>query len=239
MHKLFVTQESIKDTLITVTGEDFDHLRVLRIREGERMEISNGTDRCFSAVAEKINRDSISFRIVSEHAFENEPSIDITVCCALLKGSANEDVIKQSVELGATRIMLFSSTNCIAKEREKADKYIRTARQASMQSGRDRIPEIIYGAGFDDMIGELKRADFSVFFHEKATEPFYDAILKNKNPRSAAFAVGPEGGFTDAEVRVAEDNGIRIVSLGKRILRAVTVPLCALSVITSVFDPLR
>ncbi len=239
MHKLFVPQEIIMDGFVNVTGEDFDHLRVLRIRTGEKLEISNGQDRCFDAVVEKTDRNSVTFRILSEHPFRNEPRIDITVCFALLKGGANEDVIKQSVELGATRIVLFSSTNCIAKEREKTEKYEKVARQASMQSGRDRIPTVVSGLTFEEMIKELKSADFPVFFHEKATLPFYDAIIKNKNPRSTAFAVGPEGGFTDDEVRCAEENGIPVVSLGKRILRAVTVPLCALSVISTVYDPLR
>ena len=239
MHKLFVSGDDIKDGIVTVTGEDFDHLRVLRIREGEKMEISNGVDRCYDAVADKISRDSVSFRIMSEHPFRNEPDIDVTVCFALLKGGANDDVIKQSVELGATRIVLFSSTNCIAKEREKNEKYIKIARQASMQSGRDRIPDIVCGASFDDMIRELKSADLGAFFHEKATLPFYDEIIKKENPRNAAFAVGPEGGFTDDEVRCAAENGIPVVSLGKRILRAATVPLCALSVLTSVYDRQR
>ena len=105
-----------------------------------------------------------------------------------------------------------------------------------MQSGRDRIPEVVGGISFNEMIEGLRAADVSAFFHEKAELPFYDVVLSKKDPRSAAFAVGPEGGFTDKEADIAIENGIPVVSLGKRILRAVTAPLCALSVLSCVYD---
>ena len=152
------------------------------------------------------------------------------------KMMAIEDVIKQAVELGANKIVFFSSSNCIAEKREKGEKYAKTARQAAMQAGRDRIPEVVSGVTFAEMIDGLAAADISAFFHEKADLPLYDVILTKKDPRSAAFAVGPEGGFSDKEAEIAIQKGIPVVSLGKRILRAVTAPLCALSVLTSVYD---
>ena len=108
-----------------------------------------------------------------------------------------------------------------------------------MQSGRDAVPKVLTGFSFDEMLEELKKAEISLFFHEKATEHFYDVLDKNSLPRSAAFAVGPEGGFTDIEAESAEKNGIKVVSMGKRILRAVTAPLCALSVIAALYDRQR
>ena len=108
-----------------------------------------------------------------------------------------------------------------------------------MQSGRDIIPEIVTGVSFEKMIDLLKASELPLFFHEKAETPFFDVIEKNDLPRSAAFAVGPEGGFTDIEAEIAEKNGINVVSMGKRILRAVTAPICAISVLTSVYDRQR
>jgi 16S rRNA (uracil1498-N3)-methyltransferase len=239
MHKLFVPPESIDGSLITVTGADVEHLHALRIREGERLSISDGKKTVYEAALSQMHKDSAVFDILDEKSFENEPDIDITVCIALLKGGACEDVIRQSVELGASHIVVFTSANCIAKEREKDGKYLKTARQAAMQSGRDVVPDILTGVSFEKMLNILKKTDLPLFFHEKAQTPFFDVIEKNSLPRSAAFAVGPEGGFTDSEVKSAENCGIPAVSMGKRILRAVTAPLCALSVLTAVYDRQR
>ena len=236
MHKLFVPEESIKGTIITVTGDDVEHLHALRIKNGEKINVSDGKKNAYEAVLTEMRKSSAIFEIQSVRHFENEARISVTACIALLKGGNCEDVIRQSTELGAAKIVLFSSSNCIAKDREKDGKYAKIARQAAMQSGRDIIPEILTGVSFDEMIDLLKSADLSLFFHEKSEIPFFDVIEKNNLPRSAAFAVGPEGGFTDIEAETAEKNGINVVSMGKRILRAVTAPVCAISVLTSVYD---
>jgi 16S rRNA (uracil1498-N3)-methyltransferase len=236
MHKLFVSPEDIHDNTVTVTGNDVEHLHALRVKEGDDIKISDGVALNYDAVVKEVRKNSVSFELIKSYEFENEPKIDITVYCALLKGGSNEDVIKQAVELGANKIVFFSSSNCIAEKREKGEKYAKTARQAAMQAGRDRIPEVVSGVTFAEMIDGLAAADISAFFHEKADLPLYDVILTKKDPRSAAFAVGPEGGFSDKEAEIAIQKGIPVVSLGKRILRAVTAPLCALSVLTSVYD---
>ena len=236
MHKLFVSPEDIRDNTVTVTGNDVEHLHALRVKEGDDIKISDGVALNYDAVVKEVRKNSVSFELIKSYEFENEPKIDITVYCALLKGGSNEDVIKQAVELGANKIVFFSSSNCIAEKREKGEKYAKTARQAAMQAGRDRIPEVASGVTFAEMIDGLAAADISAFFHEKAEIPFYDVVSSKKDPRSAAFAVGPEGGFSDKEAEIAIQKGIPVVSLGKRILRAVTAPLCALSVLTSVYD---
>ena len=236
MHKLFVSPSDIDGNYITVTGDDVEHLHAIRIKEGETIFASDGVHTVYCAVLSQMRKNSAIFEITEEKPFENEPEIDITVCCALLKGGANEDVIKQSVELGASKIVLFSSENCVAKEREKDGKYYKTARQAAMQCGRDRIPQIVTGINFAQTLSLLENSDLPLLFHEKARKPFFDVVRENKNPRSAAFAVGPEGGFTENEVALAANRGIPAVSMGKRILRAVTAPLCALSVLISVYD---
>ena len=236
MHKLFVSPEDIFENTVTVSGADVEHLHALRVREGDKMAISDGVGICYDATVAEVRKNSVSFSLTDGHPFENEPKIDITVYCALLKGGSNEDVIKQAVELGANKIVFFSSSNCIAEKREKSEKYAKTSRQAAMQSGRDRIPEVVGGVSFNEMIEGLRAADVSAFFHEKAEIQFYDVVSAKKDPRSAAFAVGPEGGFTDKEADIAIENGIPVVSLGKRILRAVTAPLCALSVLSCVYD---
>ena len=240
MHKLFISPSDVDGKFISVKGEDVEHLHALRVREGDLLRVSDGVSRVYEAKAAQIRKDAVLLDIVSEKPFENEPCLSLTVCIASLKGDGCEDVIRQAVELGASRIVIFSSENCVADKRGKTDRYAKIARQAAMQSGRDIIPSVNGIVSFDEMIEILSEAEFSAFFHESASDPLYPYISAHeKSPRSAAFCVGPEGGFSEKEVAFARNAGIPVLSLGKRILRAVTAPVYAASVIMSVFDEPR
>jgi len=236
MHRLFVSENCIDGEIITVSGEDVEHLHAVRVREGDTISVSDGVSRSFLAKAEQIRKNSVILKIISESGFEHEPSVFLTVCIAVLKGDGCEEVIRHSVELGASRIIFFSSENCVADKRGKTDRFIKIARQAAMQSGRDIIPTVDGILTYNEMIKVLSEAEIGIFFHETATEPLYDYIKDKKIPRTVAFCVGPEGGFSDKEVEIARSNNIPIISLGKRIMRAVTAPLYASSVIMSLFD---
>lgn len=105
-----------------------------------------------------------------------------------------------------------------------------------MQCGRDVVPEVRGVLSFDEMLDSLVSKDLSLFLHEKATASAYTLLKNTENVLTVGFAVGPEGGFTEQEAAKAESYGIKSVSVGKRILRAETVPICFLSVCGAIFE---
>ena len=89
---------------------------------------------------------------------------------------------------------------------------------------------------FKEMLSELSSKDVSMFLHEKASYSAYELLKNSKSVNTVGFAVGPEGGFTEYEVEEAVALNIPAISLGKRILRAETAPLCVLSICGALFD---
>ena len=240
MHKLFF-DISENASEITVTGEDFSHLTVLRIKKGDTITVSDGISVCYTAKAESFSKKGAVFSLYDPRPFETESKVKITAYCALLKSGKSDSVIQKAVELGASEIVLFQSKNCVAeasseKGERKLERWNKISRQAAMQSGRDIIPSVRGVISFKEMISELKDKDISMFLHEKAEFSAYELLKKNPDASTVGFAVGPEGGFTDLEVDEAVSNGIPAISLGKRILRAETAPLCILSICGALFE---
>lgn len=240
MHKLFFdVPEGVSE--ITVTGEDFAHLTVLRLRAGETVTVSDGVGTCYTAKAESFSKKGAVFSLSDPRPFDTESKVKTTAYCALLKSGKGDGVIQKAVELGAHEIVFFQSKNCVAeasseKGERKLERWNKISRQAAMQSGRDIVPQVRGVISFEEMLEELSQKDASMFLHEKALYSAYDFLIKSRKVSTVGFAVGPEGGFTDEEVNTAKEMGIPPISLGKRILRAETAPLCILSVCGALFD---
>ncbi|MDF2684921.1 MAG: methyltransferase, RsmE family [Clostridia bacterium] len=239
MNKIFFSpsEDLNKGDKIKITGEDFRHLQVLRIRAGEEIKISDNKNYCYSGTVSDFQKDSISILINEKNIFGYEPNIQVILFQSLLKGEKNEIVIQKAVELGASEIIFFHSENCVARlndERQdnKIERFNKVAKMAAMQSGRDIIPTVKGILSFKEVISILKIQDLSMVFHEKSDSSL-SLFLSDKinGCHSVAFAVGPEGGFSEEEILTFRGADIPALSLGKRILRAETAPLCALSVI--------
>lgn len=239
MNRIFFSpsEELNENDKIKITGEDFRHLQVLRVRTGEEIKISDNKNYCYSGIISDFGKDNISILINQKNSFTDEPNIKITLFQALLKGEKNEIVIQKAVELGAAEIIFFHSENCVAKlsdERQdnKIERFNKIARMAAMQSGRDIIPSVKGIMSFKEILPVLKNNDISMVFHEKSQNSLSVFLTEKINGcKSVAFSVGPEGGFSEEEIKAFNNNNIPALSLGKRILRAETAPLCALSVI--------
>lgn len=220
-----------------ITGEDTAHLFALRPKAGDTMKICDGKGLCCLATVDRITRNSVCFSYLSELMPENEPEIKVTVCAALLKSGKNDTVIQKSVELGASEIIFFESENCVAEEKgDKNERRQKISRQEAMQSGRELIPPV-RSISFSEALVYAEKFDLRAFFHEKATVPFSQHLKKTVGQfKNAIVFIGPEGGFTEKEVEAAKEHELTPFLLGKRILRAETVPLCALSIVMSQCD---
>ncbi len=240
MHKLFFdVPENCEE--ITVSGEDYTHITVLRMKVGDTVTVSDGISKCYTATATSFSKKGAVFSLSDPRPFEVESKVKFTAYCALLKSGKGDGVIQKAVELGASEIVFFQSKNCVAeasseKGDRKLERWNKISRQAAMQSGRDIVPAVRGVISFKEMLSELSTKDVSMFLHEKAEYSAYELLKKSSDVSSVGFAVGPEGGFTDLEVEDALSHNIPSISLGKRILRAETAPLCILSICGALFE---
>lgn len=239
MNKLFFTpSEDLQiGNKIKITGEDFRHLQVLRVQAGDEIKISDGQSCCYSGNVSDFGRDYISVSLNKKIPFSSEPEIKITLLQSLLKGEKNDIIIQKAVELGAFEIIFFHSKNCVVKltddrQNGRIERFNKIAKMAAMQSGRDIIPIVKGILNYDEIFPILNKQELAMVFHEKSQSPL-SLFLKDRliGCHTVAFSIGPEGGFSEEEISMFKNADIPALSLGKRILRAETAPLCALSVI--------
>jgi len=155
---------------------------------------------------------------------------------AFPKADKLEHVIQKATELGAEEIVAFPSSRCVSKPddkslKKKLDRWQRISSSAAEQSGRGKIPEVIVLGSYDEALKRAKDSDKAILFYENERATTLRMSLESGSYQSISLITGPESGLTDDEVNKAKVAGLDICTLGKRILRCETAPLCALSAV--------
>lgn len=171
--------------------------------------------------------------VLQEDPVDRELPMAATVCVALIRREWFELVLQKLTELGVSRIVPFESSRCVVHARQERsakqkERWLAIVREAAEQCKRDRIPEVTDVVSLKDLASY--RSEINAAAYEKAGSEgsLLSEILTGG---SCTVAIGPEGGFSEAEVAQLADMGFQAVSLGRRILRAETASLYAMSVI--------
>lgn len=235
MTRFFIEQDITGDT-ITLTGENARHAKVLRLKAGEQVCVSNGQGREWICSVEGCQDNAVLLRVLEACASGSEPRVSVSVYMAFPKADKLEHVIQKATELGAAEIVAFPSARCVSRQDEKSlkkklERWQKIAASAAEQSGRGRIPQVTTAASFSEALERAAQADRALLFYEHEQAVTLSMAL-NKGPyTSVSLMTGPEGGLETAEVEKARQAGLTVCTLGKRILRCETAPLCALSAV--------
>ena len=226
----FFSDTEISSDTFLLTGDNAKHARVLRLRPGEAVTVVTPRgEQCECEVAE-----GGQLRVISRKPCENEPDVFVTLYQALPKGDKMDYIVQKCVELGVSRIVPMISARCVSRPdekslRKKRERWQKIALQAAMQSRRGIIPEVADCVSFSTAAELTKQNDQTIFFYELGGESV-KKILTEK-PKTIGIFIGSEGGFEQAEAEAVIANGGKAATLGKRILRAETAPLTAMSII--------
>ena len=227
--------DEIRRGTAELTGQDAEHLvRVLRVEPGQIFEISDNRD-VYLAQVESARKSSVSFRVLEKLPAVPEP-VHITLLAALIKVDRFEWLIEKATELGAAVIQPIDSTRAerglAEASRKRSARWERIAREASEQSRRAHLPDILPVTGF--MAALQAKADVRLMLDEDrdAAMPILQVLPSERAPEQRlALLLGPEGGWTDDERQKAVGAGWRPCSLGGTVLRAETAALSAISVV--------
>lgn len=236
MTRFFVTAEMMQPNFITLSGENAAHANVLRLKNGEQVLICDGQgNECVCTISD-ISKDQVCLVVQSRQKSVSEASVDVTVYVAFPKADKLEHVIQKATELGANRIVAYPSARCVSKPDEKSlkkklDRWQKIAASAAEQSGRGCIPQVIALSSFASAVVQALQAEKSILFYENEESTTLAMSLNSGNYKSISLMTGPEGGYDAKEVNKAKDMGMDICTLGSRILRCETAPLCALSAV--------
>lgn len=247
MPRFFVSKDRIDENerRISIVGDDAFHIaRSLRMAVGETITVCDGEGMEYTAVLCHIRDAETVCEIVESMPSASEPPYKITVYQALVKGERFDTVIQKSVEFGATALVPFESSRCIVRlkgEREdaKSRRRRRIAAEAAKQSGRGIIPSVAEPVGFSEMLRLASQSELALFCYEKEDACLLGALLslrKGNPPSSISIIVGPEGGFSESEVRSARESAIVPVGLGGRILRTESAAAFVLASVATFFE---
>lgn len=234
MTRFFVESQQLLEDSIVLTGENAQHAKVLRLKAGEEVLLCDGEGKeCLCRVTDERN---LKFEILERRESTTEAAVQVSIYMALPKADKLEHVIQKATELGAYEIVTFPSARCVSKPDEKSlakklERWQKIAQSAAEQSGRGRIPQVIVLPSYKAAIERAARADLGLLFYENEHALTLQASLNAKPYSTVSLLTGPEGGLEEAEVAQARDAGMQICTLGRRILRCETAPLCALSAV--------
>ena len=225
---------------VILTDDDVFHLtRVMRARVGDNIEVvSDGM--VYIAIIDSIR--PLEINIVNKVKENNELKNDIILIASLLKGEKMDFVLQKATELGVSEIVLLQTERTIVKIKmdDKDVKFVRfnkILKEAAEQSKRSKVPSLYRLIDIHGL--RTIEADVRMIAYEEmagSTDSFNKVLQSVKPKQKIAILIGPEGGFSESEVEIATGYGYKKVSLGKRILRAETASLYALSVISNYLE---
>ena len=234
MVRFFVSAEDLEQDTVTLTGENAQHAKVLRLKPGETVLLCDGDGH--ERVCEVVSTEGWLLRMRNRQSSSSEAAVKVSVYMAFPKADKLEHVIQKATELGAYEIVAFPSARCVSRPDEKSLKkklelWQKIAASAAEQSGRGRIPQVITLGSYAEALKRAAQSDKAILFYENERATTLRMALEAGAYRTVSFLTGPEGGLEEKEVKQAQDAGLQVCTLGKRILRCETAPLCALSAV--------
>lgn len=249
MYQFFVESTQVQGDEIVITGSDVNHIgNVLRMKAGEKIRVSDSTGRSYFCRISEITPDMVRAGIEREDELGTELSNRIVLFQGLPKADKMELIIQKAVELGASEIIPVAMKNCVVKldDKKAAAKISRwqsIAESAAKQSKRTLIPTVQMPVSWKEALNLAKELDITLVPYEnergmQATREIVGGIGANE---SIGIMIGPEGGFSDAEIAMvdeahADSGSFYRISLGRRILRTETAGLATLAMLVYQLD---
>ena len=236
MTRFFVTPEQLQSNFIALTDENAAHAKVLRLKCGEEVLVCDGMgNECICTVSD-VSDGQIGLVVKDRQLSKSEPRVRASVYMAFPKADKLEHVIQKATELGAFEIIAFPSARCVSRPDEKSlnkklERWQKIAASAAEQSGRGMIPGVYTVASYRAALERAVQADKAILFYENEHATTLRMALESGDYTTISFLTGPEGGLEEKEVEMAKEMGLQICTLGSRILRCETAPLCALSAV--------
>lgn len=236
MARFFVSPEEMAGDEIILTGENAQHGKVLRLKAGEEVLACDGLGMECRCSVESVTAAEIRLTVLERRTSRTEAAVKVSVYMAFPKADKLEHVIQKATELGAYEIVAFPSARCISKPddkslKKKQERWQKIAASAAEQSGRGAIPEVVILPSFASALERAAKADKTLMFYENEHATTLRMALESGSFETVSLLTGPEGGLEEKEVEQARTAGLQVCTLGSRILRCETAPLCALSAV--------
>lgn len=231
----------ILNDVIEIVGNDAKHIsKVLRMNIGEHLTVCDLKGYDYECKIKAIDAAKVTLKIEKKRKSVTEPSVKISLYQGVPKGDKFDFIVQKAVELGVSEIIPVCMERCIVRIEEKninkkIERYNRIALEAAKQSNRSQLPVVKPFVSYIEALNKMQQSDFSILFYEKSNLSL-KSVIPDIKPKRISIIVGPEGGFSNSEIQIAQSLKVAIASMGKRILRCETAPMYALSVLMFLFE---
>jgi 16S rRNA (uracil1498-N3)-methyltransferase len=243
MQRYFVEPHLFSEHEVTITGDDVHHIvNVMRSEIGQEIIVCDGQGRAALARLAQFSAKEVKAEIVQALDKQSELPIRVTIAQGLPKGDKMEWILQKGTELGAFAFFPFSSERTIVKldqkkEGKKLERWGKIVKEAAEQSHRSILPKILPPLSYKQAVAAAGNYTRCVIAYEKEQGSTLHHVFATLAPGDSLLVfVGPEGGFTDDEVALAEAAGILPVTFGPRILRTETASQYLLSAVSYHFE---
>lgn len=226
MSERFFIEPPITGDRALLTGSEVHHLAgVMRAKVGDEITLFDGSGWEFTGRIESLKKDRCELAILQKREHSREPGIAITAGVALPKGERQKWLVEKLTELGVTQLVpLLTARGVVQPGEQAAARLRRSVIEASKQCGRNRLLKIAPAIAAEAWFAATPASELRLLA-DPAGEPFSSLQPEIRNRQSVHFAIGPEGGFTAAEVAAAKSAGWKAVALGNSILRIETAAI--------------
>ena len=228
MDYFYSPPDHIVNNAVHIDGEEFAHLtHVMRKKEGDEICVVDGRGHAYDVRLITINKKQAEGVIIASRAGDHEPAISVTLAAGILKNPSKFDfLVEKTTELGVKEIIPLTTDRTIP-DHAKTDRWQKLALAAMKQSGRSYLPVVKDLQSLDDVLDGKNSFDLKLIAHEKEMQSPATAQLREKAYRSVLILIGPEGGFSDEEVKQCMKAGCIPFYLGERRLRTETAAIVA------------
>lgn len=252
MQRYFVDAENWSEHEVILKSDAHHIMRVMRFDVGDAIVCVHPTGKVARCEIAELNEteQSVVASITEWIDTDSELPVRVTILQSLPKGSKLDLIIQKGTELGATEFILYESERSVVKwntkKREnRLQRYRKIAQEASEQSGRNLVPDVVF---IDDIAQFIEDESLDetiklLAYEEEAKTSehtsFYTELKNVSAGVEVMIAIGPEGGFSEHEVATFKKSEFTPIRLGKRILRTETASLYALASISYHFEEMR
>ncbi|MFA9558788.1 16S rRNA (uracil(1498)-N(3))-methyltransferase [Evansella sp. AB-rgal1] len=243
MQRYFLEKEHFHSDYVMITDEAAKHIRrVMRMKTGDTVVCCDEDGQCFISEIVDLQEDYVKASILLREEKKVELPVSVTIAHGLPKADKFELVIQKATELGAASFIPFPGERSVVKwEEKKADKKVerwnKIAKEAAEQAHRQIVPSVKSVMKTEELCKQFANYTYVLVAYEEAAKndeksQLFSVLSRMKQGNTLLFLFGPEGGFSDREIKLFQEHGAIICGLGPRILRSETAPLYSLAAIS-------
>lgn len=233
MQRIVININQKKDDQITFLPDQYHYIfRVLRLEIDDNLIVMDGIGNSWLV---QLKQDYA--QVLEAIASHTELAFEVTLLAALPKGTGFDDIVRCCTELGVTTIIPVESDRTLLKpSANKIQRWRKIAQEAAEQSERTIVPQILEPEKFSQIVSKIETKGHNCYICVARGDREHLINCLEKGVKKIIIATGPEGGWTEKEVTLAINNNFKPISLGNRVLRAITAPISAMSIIAAMVE---